>query len=880
MQKKVLVTGDFVLDHHIYEGGRHHYGERVDGVREIDQFGGATLIHSLLSELLQKMPYLAVDLSADIQTDQDDRLTDDVPASSQAYAFWRPTLRSSSSTDLVWRSSEAMGFGGEARQARDPEWPPLHPSVDPVEVVVISDGGAGFRDDPSRWPTSALEACRWIVLKTTAPFMEGALWEALTRPELARKLVVTTSASQVRKSPARLGAGLSWEDTLETLAEELQPGGALEDLLAGTHLIISFESEGAVWFEREATAVGANEATAHLIYRPGRIEGEQMAETKGSVFGLLSCLTAAVTWRLLIPSDEMAPDLEAGLESGLAAMHDLADRGHGPASRSADGFPAARLAGVMQEITCRYARAILPMRDIGTNRAVAPVSAPAFSLFRESLRTSGYGPGQPAYDLAGLVVRHGMIALESLPHLHVGALISIDREEIESLRMLTGLMTAYRDRPGADKPLSIGVFGPPGSGKSFTVKQLARAVVGKSGWLEFNLSQFAGPQDLIGAFHQVRDAVLEGDLPVAFFDEFDSRHYTWLQYLLAPMQDGRFQEGQITHPVGKCIFIFAGATSHSFETFGPSSDEQEAWDHFRFAKGPDFKSRLDGFLNVAGPNPQSPPLTSKTNGERDVFFPVRRAFLIRGLLGCKPWEGLNIHEGLLNALLTVHEYKHGSRSLSKVVEPLKTAAPGPLYRSLVPPRGRLALHTDAEAFLDLCAKPDRESAPRDVLSEEQIDVMATAIHQTWSGLVTKAGEDRPDARRVLAELSDFRRDSNRAAAHRMVKTLDMVNLTLEPGSFDNPGDREWVRRKLEYHLELLAEAEHKGWMQWHIDQDWVYGRKRNDEEKIHNCLLPYARLSEHQKNKDRNAIRHYIQFAEVAGMRIVPALELSPGHFP
>ena len=81
----------------------------------------------------------------------------------------------------------------------------------------------------------------------------------------------------------------------------------------------------------------------------------------------------------------------------------------------------------------------------------------------------------------------------------------------------------------------------------------------------FNMSQFTGVEDLHHALHQVRDMGLSGKIPLVFFDGFDAalegQSLGWLRYFLTPMQDGAFLQGQISHPLGTAIFVFAGGTS-------------------------------------------------------------------------------------------------------------------------------------------------------------------------------------------------------------------------------------------------------------------------------------------------------------------------------
>ncbi len=217
-----------------------------------------------------------------------------------------------------------------------------------------------------------------------------------------------------------------------------------------------------------------------------------------------------MTWQLTL--DLESPDLALALERGLAATHDLRERGHGPATQIGGGFPAARLAQVMKEPGRRYSRAefdgSLPDDARSSAKAGARLTAYPWSLLIDSQRCRQIEPGEPAYQLGRLVLLNGPIALFDLPHLRVGALLAVNRDEIESLRTLDQLIRQYRDHDKGKVPLSIGVFGPPGAGKSFGVGEIAQSVYGEKAWLEFNLSQFNEAEDLIGAFHQVRDRVL------------------------------------------------------------------------------------------------------------------------------------------------------------------------------------------------------------------------------------------------------------------------------------------------------------------------------------------------------------------------------------
>jgi hypothetical protein len=113
--------------------------------------------------------------------------------------------------------------------------------------------------------------------------------------------------------------------------------------------------------------------------------------------------------------------------------------------------------------------------------------------------------------VAEAIARDGVeVALKDVPIGSFGKFVTVDRGEIEGFRSIRTLMREYDSEP-APRPLNIAVFGPPGAGKSFGVKAVAKSAFDgdKVEDLTFNLSQMRDPAELADALHQVRDVGLQ-----------------------------------------------------------------------------------------------------------------------------------------------------------------------------------------------------------------------------------------------------------------------------------------------------------------------------------------------------------------------------------
>lgn len=869
--KLVLVTGDCVVDHHWYEGSRRTPDSQGQATRQAQLIGGASLLLSVIRQLAEANSRdenkakgehswhasAAYDEAA-LRTDQ---------INIHSFAIWRPCPVQPGDKKQVWRLNAPLGYGDGPETGSSTA--PARADGPPADVLVLDDGGLGFRYQRSQaaWPRQLLPdggtPPRWIVLKMSAPLGQGDLWRLL-KTNHADRLVAVVSIRDLRHEEVLVSSGSSWESTALDLAHELERNPAVNDLLRCRHLIIALDSEGALHASREP---GEREPQFRLTYDPQFLEGESAAGLSGTAVGFMSCLTAAVVRECVKASGDAAPDVESGIRAGLSAMRRLREAGHGKVGASAaPGFP---LVEVAEEILAPKLR--LQDTRIPNCSEIDPAQRATWSIITSTHLQSE--PARPLYGLASRVARHGLSQFGGVPFARFGKLFTVDRTEIESLRAIERLVVAYLRSPGEERPLSLAVFGPPGSGKSFGVKQLAEAIYkreyGKAApRIEFNLSQFVDPEQLIGAFHAVRDKVLEGLTPLVFWDEFDSRDFFWLQYLLAPMQDGKFNEGQITHPIGKCIFVFAGGTSYNFANFGPQPGTAFAKD-FKLKKGPDFKSRLSGYLDVLGPNPRpradaDPDRAPEEwiDDETDICFPLRRALLIRSMLRLDDDQQLQIDSGILAALLELKRYKHGARSLEKI-EALLSEDGGvkAIRRSALPPRELIDMHANYAELLKI--------ANRDLLFRTYAPDIAPFIHEDWRANKQQQKKDFP-YNLPYKEIPDWLQEENIAAAERISRILALVGLKIVPEDPAAPEPADDVVSILRQHLELLAEEEHDGWMDHKLRNDWQPG-PRDDKNRRHDGLIPYRELPDPVKQFDRNSVEKFPQLVTSAGFRIVPA---------
>ena len=842
---KILIAGDSLIDHHIYKGNRLKSNDFENlGTTIISSFGGFFLLLDILTQTFKSENNIEILSQLSKPDDQ------------HAYAVW-------GNFDNTWRVKDKMGYGPKPMNFRIKRNIKSLWDGTSCDIAVFDDAAMRFRFDNKAWPKFVFDKQnlpKWILTKMSYPEAQGDFWNYLQDSSIKNRLIVAVSADDLRRRDVKISKGVSWEQTIEDVLKELNSNPTLKNLQQCRHLIINFGSEGALWL---IPGESFKDSRGTMVFDPGCMEGEWGKNMSGQIMGGSACFCAGIASSIInhvkSQNEDSTKDINlgSGISSGLSAMRTLYEKGHGKIEGKIPGFPFVDISTVVSASGDSVFRStLLP--------GAAFNGSEYWSLIDGNTKDN---PG-PLYGRARQLALYGPGVLKDIPLWCVMVdLHTLDRSEIESLNGIKQLITDYAKKAKQKKPLSIGVFGPPGAGKSFGIKEIAKGILGKGvSILEFNLSQFSDQKMLIDALHQVRDRVLKGDTPVVFWDEFDSKELMWLQYLLAPMQDGEFLEGQISHPIGKCIFVFAGGTSYTMENFTPidNEDNQRAIKEFKLKKGPDFVSRLHGYLNVLGPNRRQifNPDTGKWEDDvADNCFPLRRALLLRVMSGVfDKNRKLDIDFGLLNAFLKIDKYNHGARSMETIIRLTQKEGSTGLFRSSLPPKEQVAIHINFEKFIDLIEQDNLFKLKSVVFSEK--------IHDFYRKMAKEKGW-KVNYDMDYDQLPPHIKSDNIEAALRIPEVLSLISLQIKEKKGDEVEiDANNLHDLVAENIDMLAEVEHDLWTKEKILNGWRLG-ERNDEKKRHPCLVPYRRLPDHEKEKDKDAVRNYISIIQEAGFNLV-----------
>ena len=572
---------------------------QFDGFRWTPRHGGAFLLANMVRSAMTQSN-IDTSILQQVQVD---------PYSSEARSLLHSLARielTDVGTNAPVRVSSFKGFSipnGGAHAGV----PPVPDAPNGAKVVIVDDAANGCRWDQT-FVAAVLERidrAELVLLKLSRPLERSPLLDLPMRP--GRRSIVIINADDLRAHGVDISRRLSWERTALDVLRASKQHPVFQKLLQIGQVLVRLDCDGCV-------AV-ASAATTQLVFDPTGVEGGYAASLNGEMPGSTSAFVASLAAGLLRdPPPPNEPNPVSAVPAALKAAREI-----------------RRIGFVKQEDGRSYPTELFDARSDEFATVTLPdMPRDDWSILADRLVEDPKLPARIVTDGPDPTLSH-------VPTGQYQNLVLADRREIEAFRSIENLLREYmRSVGGRPQPLSIGVFGPPGAGKSFGIKRVVKSIGGgKIVERTFNLTQFDTHRDLVGAFHIARDIGLRGDMPMLIFDEFDcdfgGSSFGWLKYFLAPMQDAEFKDDGHIHPIGSAIFVFSGGVTHSFseitslarkaadKTVDPDSDVAK----FKHAKGPDFVSRLRGHLDVLGINPYAEAATS------DQAFAVRRALLFR-----------------------------------------------------------------------------------------------------------------------------------------------------------------------------------------------------------------------------------------------------------
>ncbi|MCK5128490.1 MAG: hypothetical protein KAQ68_01450, partial [Clostridiales bacterium] len=176
-------------------------------------------------------------------------------------------------------------------------------------------------------------------------------------------------------------------------------------------------------------------------------------------------------------------------------------------------------------------------------------------------------------------------------------------------------------------------------------------------------------------------------------------------------------------------------------------------------------------------------------------------------------------------------------------------------------KGGLEIMCDTLDDVFIEARSD-QAIPRPLL--ENMELLAREIHNDYI-----ADQKRIGAPIHVAEdfykLDPSSRYSNLRQAMNIDKKLQKLGYAMVSQDFAG----EAIQKLSSDVIEQYAIIEHEDWVNGKLKFGWRYAPVRDNSKRLHNCILPWEKLPEDEREKDRNAARNVVDLAQLANMKVV-----------
>lgn len=620
-------------------------------------------------------------------------------------------------------------------------------------VLVIDDPGGDLLSGKPEATLPCLGEFTPPVIFYQTKSLKNVFKEESAKPTLIKsidndylqKFVVIIDVDVLRDIGTPINRHLSWEKAAADTVKKFKPNEIIHTQKSAKIVwVIRFGCVGAIVLQTNSDQSN-NQSENHLYFNTKNGERDLGRMHYAPSAALEAAFLSGLVSKAMIQVDkDLPPEWKPAIEEGFRTARYLACQ-NGPVPTENGSLRYPLLKGGKE---IKLQDATIPNTQLDN-----------WSILTWTVETDGTAEQKNEADMFAVgtkIVKEGIeTALSTVPIAKFGNLITVDRREIEEFQKVSYGMEEYL-KAKQDKPLSIGVFGAPGSGKSFVIEQIIKGITqgmtenesGRFPVLNYNLSQFLDYSNLLVALQTVRDKTVSGQIPIVCFDEFDTSlngELGWVKFFLAPMQDGKFFDHGYKRPIGQAIFIFIGGTAPTFEEFqndkiqlisaattipksplpGASTplpislgglpqdpysrrssilevEDAKAAKAARAVKKPDFVSRLQLHLDIQGYD--KPPENQDKPFQDHHTYMIRRAIFLRSKLeerASKLKESVPVvDKSVLNGLLKIEKYKHGARSIDNIIN-RSTITEGQLNRSALPPDEELDLHLDMTEYKGL-----------------------------------------------------------------------------------------------------------------------------------------------------------------------------------